>query len=349
MKKLSFYFFIVLSIILINIGCSKKSATQMITTVDTAVTQKNLDTTTVAGGNGAGSAANQISSPGGIYVDKGNNIYVTDLTNNRVQKWIAGSDSGITIAGGNGAGAAANQLNLPVGVWLDSSGNVYVSDYNNARIQKFPPGSTSLTSGITAAGGNGPGSAANQINGVEYIFIDGTGNLYTGDNGNERLQKFPPNSSSSTNGITVAGGNGAGIAPNQFHDLGAIITDANGNIYVDDVLNARIQKFPAGSTSTTNGVTVAGGNGLGSAANQFDNPFGLAVDSNGNIYVADSYNDRVQKWAVGATMGITIAGGTKGSAYNQLNQPSAVFLDASGNNLYIADALNHRIQKWQLK
>ena len=96
----------------------------------------------------------------------------------------------------------------------------------------------------------------------------------------------------------------------------------------------------------TNASTVAGGNGSGNAANQFNVPFHVFVDGSGNVFVADYVNHRIQKWLPGATTGITVAGGNgAGSAANQLNIPSAVFLDQAGN-IYIADDLNHRVQKW---
>ncbi|GAB4024626.1 leucine-rich repeat domain-containing protein [Spirosoma koreense] len=96
----------------------------------------------------------------------------------------------------------------------------------------------------------------------------------------------------------------------------------------------------------SNGVTVAGVGGQGNAANQLFNPLGIWVDATGNLYVADTYNDRVQKWASGATSGTTVAGGNgPGSAANQLGFPSGMWVDAVGN-VYIADNDNLRIQKW---
>ena len=93
------------------------------------------------------------------------------------------------------------------------------------------------------------------------------------------------------------------------------------------------------------GTTVAGGNGSGSASNQF-NIVDVAIDLNGNIYVADALNHRIQKWAPGANSGITVAGGNgQGSAANQLNNVNGVAVDKFGN-LYIGDCDNNRVQKW---
>ena len=292
---------------------------------------------TVAGGNGTGSADNQIVSPEGLYVDAAGDVYVSDPYNNRVQKWAPGATSGITVVGGNGAGSAANQLNQPWGVWLDGAGNLYVAEGLNDRVTKWAPGATV---GVTVAGGNGTGWGANQFWGAGSAIIDGAGNIYVLDFNNQRVQKWAPGA---TTGVTVAGGNGPGPAANQLWWPYAIFVDAAGNVYVADGSNQRIQKWAPGATT---GVTVAGGNGFGSAANQLGNPDGVWVDAAGNIYIADEDNNRIQKWAPGATSGVTVAGGNgQGSAANQLSGPTAIVVDAAGN-IYVADAGNARVQKF---
>lgn len=254
---------------------------------------------TVAGGNGSGSNANQLSLPSAVLVDAKANVYVVDMGNNRIQRFPSGSTSatsGTTIAGGNGGGSAANQLASPLGLARDSAGNLYVADAKNNRVQKFPSTSTSATNGTTVAGGNGAGAGANQLFGPSGVGVDAAGNLFVSDNGNNRVQKFPSSSTSATNGVTVAGGNGSGANADQLSAPGGIGLDGSGNLYVTDTLNSRVQKFPVGSTSTTSAITVAGGNGVGSNANQLNTPLGLALDSKGNVYVADTRNSRVQKW-----------------------------------------------------
>jgi hypothetical protein len=234
--------------------------------------------------------------------------------------------TGNTVAGGNGAGAALNQFNVVYDVFLDAAKNIYVVDGNNNRVQKFPAGSTSSTNGVTVAGGNGAGSAANQLSGPTGLYIDGGGNLYVVDGNNARIQKFPAGSTSSTNGVTVAGGNGFGSAANQISPSGVYV-DGSGNIYVADGGNNRIQKFPSGSTSSTNGITVAGGVGAGSAANQLNFPIDVGLDASGNIYVTDDNNARVQKFPPGSTSGTNaIALGT-----GTLVNPFGLSIDSKGN------------------
>ncbi|MGN6603931.1 MAG: gliding motility-associated C-terminal domain-containing protein [Ginsengibacter sp.] len=249
---------------------------------------------TVAGGNGGGSGANQVDYPIGICIDAAGNLYIADELNQRVQKWAPEATFGVTVAGGNGKGNSANQFNDPYDVAVDALGNLYVVDWLNNRVQKFPPGSTSATNGVTVAGGNGAGTAANQLYLPTNVFVDASGNIYVTDRTNERIQKWAPGA---TSGITVAGGNGIGSAANQLDAPFGIFVDPAGYLYVADYSNSRIQRFPPGSTGATDGVTVAGGNGFGNAANQFNGPGSVFVTANGDIYVEDFQNERVQKWS----------------------------------------------------
>ena len=141
----------------------------------------------VAGGNGAGAAANQLNNPFGLSVDGGGNIYVADSKNHRIQKWKPGATEGVTVAGGNGAGAAANQLDTPHGIFVDGSGNIFVADYFNNRVQKWQPGAAV---GITVSGGNGRGSASIQLASPSGVFVAGDGNIYVADMDNNRVQRW---------------------------------------------------------------------------------------------------------------------------------------------------------------
>jgi hypothetical protein len=288
---------------------------------------------TVAGGNGAGMADNQMTHPMGLVLDNHGNIYVADQANNRVQRWAPGATSGLTVAGGNGQGSAANQLDTPGDVALDGHGNVYVADSFNRRIQRWAPGATF---GVTVAGG----IQSTELGIPVSITLDGSGNLYIADILFRRVQRWAPGA---TSGVTVAGGNGNGSADNQIAAPTAVEVDTDGTVYVGDGLNSRVQRWAPGATS---GVTVAGGNGQGSASNQLAGPNGLALDGTGHLYVADYANNRVQRWAPGATSGVTVAGGNgAGSAPNQLSNPAGVALD-DGNNLYVSDYANYRVQLW---
>ncbi|MES2777521.1 MAG: hypothetical protein V4722_25300 [Bacteroidota bacterium] len=293
----------------------------------------------VAGNNGNGNAANQLSTPFSVTADTTGNIYVADAGNHRVQKFTPGSSAGITVAGGNGSGSAANQLNNPRGVFIDKNGSIYVADAGNNRVQKWV---TNAANGVTVAGGTGQGAGADQLDFPHGVFVDTLGNVYVADANNNRVQKVAPGSPS---GVTVAGGNGNGTASNQLWYASAVYVDAAQNVYVNDFVNNRVQKWEANGVT---GTTVAGGNGAGNAANQLNGPRSIYVDCRGDVYVADQNNHRIQKWSPGVATASTIAGGNEaGSGPGQLNSPAALNGDSKGN-LYVADRLNHRVQQFTL-
>ena len=300
------------------------------TIVSTVNSTWNSSGSTVAGGNGNGSNANQLAQPSGIAIDANRNIYIADKNNNRIQKWAPGATTGTTVAGGNGSGNAANQLKDPVGVAVDASGNIYICDNGNNRIQKWAPGATT---GTTVAGGNGNGNAANQLDQPVAICLDASNNIYIADYNNDRIQKW---ASGATTGTTVSSG---------LSEPRGVFVSADGYLYVADAGNSRIVRFASGSTT---GTTVAGSaSNNGSAANQLDKPYNMYVDALGNIYIADYNNNRIQKWESGASTGSTVAAGNgSGSGTNQVNGPVGITQDTSGN-LYVVDLSNRRVQKYE--
>jgi sugar lactone lactonase YvrE len=230
----------------------------------------------------------------------------------------------------------------PTHIILDVTGNAgykvdYAADYSSK-------GEFTIS---TVAGGNGAGAASDQFNFASGLYVDTSGNVYVADLLNHRVQKWAPGA---TTGITVAGGNGAGAASNQLNTPHGIFVDTSGNLYIADSKNHRIQKWESGATQ---GSTVAGGNGIGVSAhdiNVFDklnNPQGVFVTDDGNVYVADTGNNRIQKWTPGATSGIRVAGGGEfGVNHNLLAHPNNVFVTPS-RDIYVADSENSRIQKWR--
>ena len=263
--------------------------------------------------------------------------------------WYKDGNSFETLSGTPPEIVAKGNLSYIFGVTVYASGNVYASDLANFRVLKFPAGSNAGTSGVTVAGGNGPGTAANQLTGPQGLFIDAAGDLYVCDEPNSRVLEFPPGSTSTTLGVVVAGGNGAGSNPNQFNYPHSVWVDGSGNIFIADLSNFRVQKWAPGAAA---GTTVAGGNGAGSALNQFgsvNGPTGVTVDAGGNLYVADFSNNRILKFppgSTGATLGVVVAGGNgAGSNPNQFSYCQDVYVDGSGD-LFISDVGNQRIQEW---
>ncbi len=237
------------------------------------------------------------------------------------------------------------QCTTPV---LSQSGTQFtVNAPGAAQIQWYKNGvlvstttATPALHGTTAAGGT-YGSANNQFYLIRDVFVDKNNNIYTSDAANRRIQRWAPGA---TSGVTVAGNNGVGSDANQFWTNEGLWVDTVGTVYVADNQNNRVQKWISGAITGTTAAGDAAGN-YGSDAAHLWAPRAVWGDKSGNIYVADRFNNRVQKWAPGATTGITVAGGTGGTGANQLQDPAGVFVDATGN-IYVSDLGNERVVKW---
>jgi uncharacterized protein (TIGR02145 family)/gliding motility-associated-like protein len=246
--------------------------------------------TTIAGGNSNGSGANQFNAPTGVFLDKINNVYVVEDFNCRVKRWAPGGTTGFTVAGGNGNGSALRQFASPMGIFMDTSNVIYIADKNNHRIQKFLPGSTSASNGITIAGGNGGGSASNQLRTPYHVFVDDSTNLYVSDYGNNRIQKW---NNGATSGITLI---------NTVNNPSGAYVDKYNYVYVSEEGSHRVTRWAPNSTT---GTTIAGGNGAGASANQLNSPQKITLDKFGSLYVADKANNRVQKFPLNDTLTFT--------------------------------------------
>ena len=254
---------------------------------------------TVAGSY-VGAGANQLDHPFSIAVDAAGYIYVGDDYNHRLQRFPPGSTGGTdAVSIGISSINAATPSGAINALYADPSGNIYVTGTD--RIIMFPPGSDSATIGIVVAGGTGPGSAANQLNGPTGIGMDAHGNLYVADAGNDRIQQFPPGSDSTTSAVTV----GVGSHITNQNNVGAnIFVTPRGDIYVSDGYSA-VFLFPAGSNVNTLPSTVVGGNGFGSGFNQLQRPYGVFVGIHGDIYVSDTENFRVLRFGEKISSGVS--------------------------------------------
>ena len=260
--------------------------------------------TTLAGStqgymDGTGTAA-QFSRPSGVAVDSSGNVYVADKNNHRIRKidptgvvsTLAGSSS---FGDADGTGTAARFF-LPYGVAVDSSGNVYVADYNNNRIRKIDPtGVVSTLAGSSSLGNaDGTGTAA-RFNQPSGVAVDSSGHVSVADYTNHRIRKIDPTGVVTTfAGSSVGYMDGTGTAA-QFSRPSGVAVDSSRNVYVADYSNHRIRKIdPTGVVTTFAGSSVGYMDGTGTAA-QFNRPSDVAVDSSGNVYVADYSNHRIRK------------------------------------------------------
>jgi sugar lactone lactonase YvrE len=250
--------------------------------------------------------------------------------------------------GGRVDGPAASALfDTPAGIAVDSSGNLYVADSGNQRIRKITPlGEVTTLAGTGEEGhANGPSSSASFQFPVG-VAVDSEGNLYVADYFNQRIRKI----SLSGEVTTLAGSGKEGHADGRgsaasFSRPSGVAVDSSGNVYVADSMNELIRKItPAGEVTTLAGSGKDGrADGRGRAAS-FYYPQEIAVDSDGNLYVADTGNSLIRK-ITSAGVVTTLAGrGYRGTADGQgsaasFYDPQAVAVDPSGN-VYVADADN---------
>jgi streptogramin lyase len=321
--------------------------------------------------NGDGILATSASLyvPEGVAVDGSGNIYIADTYNNRIRKVNASTHIISTVAGtgtygynGDGILATSATLSHPFGVAVDGSGNIYIADTYSYRIRKVDTSETITTvAGDGAYGYSGDGAAATSAS-LSFPFgvaVDSSGNIYIADSNNRRIRKV----AISTGDITTLAGNGdlgfcgdggpaTSASLNSFY---GVAVDDSGNFYIADTYNQRIRKVDASGTITTvagNGSPSYSGDGGTATSASLSNPYGVAADGSGNLYIADTYNQRIREVDAITHDITTVAGngssgssGDGGTATNaSLSYPRSVAVDGSGN-IYIADTSNQRIRE----
>jgi RHS repeat-associated protein len=333
----------------------------------------------VAGDSGDGGPATSalLNSPMAVAVDAAGDLYFAEYGNNRVQEVAAasGTQRGVamtagdiyTVAGnaagnsgdsGDGGAATSALLNLPIGIAVDAAGDIYIADENNNRVQEVA-GVTgtqwgrSMTandiytiagSSTGAFGDTGDGGLATSalLTGPSGVALDGAGNLYISDDGNNRIQEVAV-ATGPQRGVTkmtaddiytIAGsstgafgdtGDGGRATSALLNDPFAVEVDSSGNLYVTDSNNNRIQEVAFadgtqwGTSMTANDVyTIAGsvsgafgttGDGGPATSALLDDPLGVAVDPSGDVFLTDNANNRIREVTATATTTITPAPG----------------------------------------
>ena len=321
------------------------------------------------GADGTGTSA-QFYGPAGVAVDGTGNVYVADYFNQTIRK-VTGAGVVSTLAGsvGNygsadGANSAARFWN-PTGVAVSgtSTVTVYVADAGNGTIRALASAGTNWVSS-TLAGSASTGSADEAGSAARFYWpgaaaVDGAGNLYVADTQNGTVRKATADGVVST--LAGSAGNfgstdGAGSSA-RFYGPQGIAVDAAGTAYVADTVNATIRKVTAGGVVTTlagSAGNPGNANGTGAAA-RFYEPQGLAVDSAGTVYVADTWNHTVRMITAagvvttlagvpGCSGSIDGTGSNVGTNKARFHCPAAVAVDQAAN-IYVADCFNHTIRQ----
>src|SRR5438874_2051652 len=293
----------------------------------------------------------------GVAADSAGNVYVTDFSNTIRKITPAGVVT--TLAGtpgvygsADGTGSAA-QFWQPWGIALDSAGNLYVADQGNSTIRKITPaGVVTTIAGAAGVFGSADGSrSAARFNAPGGIAVDSSGNLYVADTGNQTIRKI-----TSAGVVTTLAGT-AGIAGSNDGTGGAArfymsyaLPVAGPTLYVADTFNSTIRKVTStGVVTTFAGTAGAVGSADGTSA-QFHDPYGIAADKAGNVYVADTSNSTIRKiTSAGVVTTLAGAAGVLGNVDGpgsaaQFYYPFAVAVD-SGGNVYVADTYNYTVRK----
>jgi sugar lactone lactonase YvrE len=341
-------------------------------------------------GDGGPAISAELNHPTGVATDGAGNLYIADFQDSRIRKVSPGGTI-TTIAGdgkvcatataacGDGGRASSAELHRPTGVAVDGAGNLYIGDTEDNRIRKVSPAGTITTIAGTgkacalpsaSCGDGGPASGAELLS-PRGVAVDGAGNLYIADEGDQRIRKVSPGGT-----ITTIAGNGNACAPAtsscgdggpasgaELHEPFGVAVDGAGNLYLADLADNRIRKVsPAGTVTTIAGtgkvcepITSSCGDGGSAGSAELSGPGAVAVDGAGNLYISDWGDNRIRKVSPGGTI-TTIAGtgnacapasascGDGGSASRaELNGPEGVAVDGAGD-LYIADFSDSRIR-----
>lgn len=309
---------------------------------------------TTSPGDGGVATDSVLTTPNGVAVDGSGNVFISESGPGEIRqidtKGIINVIAGTGTPGFSGDGSTATKAQLwnPLGMALDSSGAIYVADESNQRIRKISSGNIATVAGNglgNFAGDGGPALMA-QINTPLGIAVDSTGDIYFSDSANHRARKIAPDGT-----ISTVAGNNAG----DLMQPAGVAVDASANLYIADAQANVIRKVAAdGTLSTIAGKAGTGGYGGdgGPASNALlYSPYGLAVDSAGNLFVSDYTNSRIRR--IGLDGSITVVAGSGIQSFfgdggpalkAAFDGPEGLTVDAAGN-IYVADTGNNVVRE----
>jgi len=305
-------------------------------------------------GDGAAATAATLNAPGGVALDAAGDLYIADTGNNKIRMVSAANGFISTVAGTGTAGYTGDQstpaaatLNAPMQLAWSPLGILYVADTGNSVVRAIALNEQLITTvagnGTPSFDGDGgPGQAAELTN-PQGVALDGSGNLYIADTGNNRIRELSQGYINTIAGQTGSAFNGDGLASTATLSAPTgVAADLGGNVYVADTGNNRIRVISSGQIITVmgNGTAAATGDGGTSTLATVSGPQAIALDSTGNVYIADTGNNKIRSIAVSSnTLAFKTQNPTEKSpvqtvaVYNSGNQGlsvSSVILPATG-------------------
>jgi sugar lactone lactonase YvrE len=321
-------------------------------------------------GDGALATFSPIFLPTGVVVDAAGNIYLSDSNNNRIRRVDAVSGTMSTVAGsgalgfaGDGGPAVQAMVSTPAGLTMDGAGNIYFADTGNQAIRRIDALTGTITTvagqgGVEGYEGDGGPATAAQLSFPEAVVFDVTGNMYISDTGNNVVRVVSKSGIITTfAGTGIPGFNGDGIAAQtaELNGPWGLAAAVDGSLYIADLTNNRVRRVDtAGVISTVAGTGggLFGGDGGPATTALIKAPAAVVLDAAGNLYIADSGNNRVRKVSALTGKITTVSGadseefgGDKGPAVAAtMYGPYALHLD-TGGNLFVADLFHNRIRE----
>ena len=298
--------------------------------------------------------------PSGLAFDAAGDLFIADAEDNIIREvnltgilsTVAGNgDQGF---GGDGGAATSALLDSPTGVAIDAAGDIYIADTHNNRIRKVTGGVIATIAGSGAAGFSGDGAAATAatLNSPTAVAVDSSNNVYVADSNNHRIREISGGAINTVagNGSQIFSGDGGLATAAGLDSPNGIAVDAAFNLYIGDTHNQRVRlvTHSTGIITTLAGTGVKGFNADGSTLTvELARPSGVAVDSSGTVYVADSDNQRIRTIAGGQVT--TIAGNGNEGYVGDAGTATAIALDTprsvavQGTGIAIADTQNQDV------